>query len=36
MMCLVLLGGVWEPKARIVKWRTHVFTSEIWTSRCLD
>ena len=23
MMCLVLLGGVWEP---IVKWRTHVFT----------
>ena len=24
MMCLVLLGGVWEP---IVKWRTHVFYS---------
>ena len=23
MMCLVLLGGVWEP---IVKWRTHMFT----------
>ena len=23
MMCLVLLGGVWE---HIVKWRTHVFT----------
>ena len=22
-MCLVLLGGVWEP---IVKWRTHMFT----------
>ena len=23
MMCLVLLGGVWE---HIVKWRTHMFT----------
>ena len=23
MMCLVLLGGVWEP---IAKWRTHMFT----------
>ena len=23
MMCLVLLGGVWEP---IVKWITHMFT----------
>ena len=23
MMCLVLLGGVWEP---VVKWRTHIFT----------
>ena len=23
MMCLVLLGGVWEP---IVQWRTHMFT----------
>ena len=23
MMCLVLLGGVWES---IVKWRTHMFT----------
>ena len=22
-MCLVLLGGVWEP---IVQWRTHMFT----------